>query len=205
MERLFFNERVGLEFRSGSGDAATIVGYAAVFNSPSEELPVRSDEPNGRKFREIVRPGAFAESLTGQRSIVALFQHNPLAVLGSTQAGTLRLSEDHRGLRYEITPPNTGAGRDVVELIRRGDVRASSFGFKVRPGGQTVKRDGGQIVRELRSVQLLDVSPVTTGAYSAASVSLRSLDPAFCEMVRSLDTPGDGLRWMRLALAEAEG
>jgi len=204
MERLFFPDRVGLEFRNGDGGAPTIVGYAAVFNSPSEELPVNRDEPNGRKFREVVRPGAFAESLTSQRAVFALFQHDPGAVLGSTHSGTLRLSEDHRGLRYEITPPNTQAGRDVVELIRRGDVRASSFGFKVRPGGQMVKRDGGQIVRELRSVQLLDVSPVTIGAYSAASVSLRSLDAEFCNLVRSLDMPGTGRMRVRLSLAEAE-
>jgi len=168
-----------------------IIGYAAVFNSPSDEMPMRKDEPNGRKFREVVMPGAFAQSLAERRAIAAFFAHDSTLVLGSTANRTLRLSEDSRGLRYEIDPPDTQTGRDLVELIRRGDVRGSSFGFKVRDGGQTMRRDaGGGFVRELRSVQLLDVSPVVAGAYSAASVSLRPGGQA-------------GVMAMRLALAEA--
>lgn len=197
VERRFLNGETNIDTRTGS---PKIVGYAAVFNSPSEEMPVSAGDPNGRKFREIVRPGAFAESLAGQRVVFALFQHNQAAVLGTTQNGTLRLREDSRGLRYEVTPPDTSFGRDVVELIRRGDVRGSSFGFKVRANGQTLKKDGGQIIRELRSLDLLDVSPVTIGAYAAASVNLRSLD----ELLQGYELiyPGNELRRMRLELAE---
>lgn len=198
IERRFLVE--DLEIRSGEGESPIITGYAAVFNSPSEEMPVKRDDPNGRKYREIVRPGAFAESLVNKRAIFALFQHNETAVLGSTQNGTLRISEDNRGLRYEISPPNTTAGRDTVELIRRGDIRASSFGFKVRAGGQALKRDGDQIVRELRSLDLLDVSPVTVGAYGAASVSLRSLDQALLDELEHDERNAERMA-MRLALA----
>lgn len=203
VERRFYIDETAVEFRAGEGDAPpTIVGYAAVFNSPSSEIPVRKEDPNGRKFREIVRPGAFAESIVSARSIFALFQHNPMAVLGSTANGTLRISEDNRGLRYEITPPNTQAGRDVVELIRRGDVRGSSFGFNVRAGGQTIKKDGDQIFRELRSLDLLDVSPVTVGAYPAADVSLRSLDDCLIEELEHEERHAERMA-MRLALASA--
>jgi uncharacterized protein len=168
-----------------------IVGYAAAFNSPSDEIPLRKDEPNGRKFREVVLPGAFAQSLIERRAIFAFFQHDPTLVLGSTANGTLRLSEDSRGLRYEIDPPDTNNGRDLVELIRRGDVRSSSFGFKVRDGGQMMRRDAsGGFIRELRSVQLLDVSPIVASAYPTASVDLRPGGQA-------------GLMSMRLQLAEA--
>lgn len=199
IERRFLVEDV--ETRNGEGESPTVIaGYAAVFNSPSELMPVKRDDPGGRQFREIVRPGAFAESLVNKRAIFALFQHDSTAVLGSTQNGTLRLSEDNRGLRYEITPPNTTVGRDTVELIRRGDIRASSFGFRVRSGGQSLKRDGEQFVRELRSLELLDVSPVTVGAYGAASVSLRSLDQALLDELES-DERAAGRMAMRLALA----
>jgi uncharacterized protein len=188
------------EVRFGGSGHATIIGYAAVFNSPSEELPVNRDQPNGRKFREVIRPGAFTITLASLRNIFANFQHDQTAILGSTGAGTLRLSEDSRGLRYEIDPPNTSAGRDVVELIRRGDVRMSSFGFKIRgKDGHSFRREGDGYIRELRSVELLDVSPVTAGAYKATSVSLRSLEG----FEALLESDGHSTRMaMRLALAE---
>lgn len=193
-ERSYSPSPASIETRSG---APKIVGYAAVFNSPSEELPVSKDQPNGRKFREIIRPGAFAESLRGSRNIFANFQHDKTAILGSTHAGTLRLTEDSRGLRYEIDPPNTQAGKDTVELIRRGDVRMSSFGFMVRGrDGQSMRREGDQLLRELRSLELLDVSPVAVGAYGATSADLRSLD-AWLQL-----ESGDARMSMRLQLAE---
>jgi HK97 family phage prohead protease len=195
IERRFLGGEINLD----TAKRPKIVGYAAVFNSPSRPFPMRKDQPHGSKFREIVRPGAFRESIANRSAVFALFQHDESAVLGSLQNGTLRLSEDTRGLRYEIDPPDTQAGRDVVELIRRGDVRGSSFGFKVRAGGQTLKRDGGQFIRELRSLELLDVSPVLVGAYPAAEVSLRSLS----ELLGGLDlVPLKSLQELRLELAE---
>lgn len=110
--------------------------------------------------------------------------------------GTLRLTEDSRGLRYEIDPPNTQVGRDAVELIRRGDVRMSSFGFRIRPGGEKWQRRNDRLYRELRSLELLDVSPVTIGAYKATDVAMRSLDAWLASEA------GDGRRRMRLELAE---
>jgi HK97 family phage prohead protease len=191
-----YEERRYLPGQSAIEDIAgrcKIVGYAAVFNSPSEEMPVRKYEPNGQKFREVIRPGAFAESLVGQRDIFANFMHDNLLILGSTQNRTLRLTEDNRGLRYEIDPPNTQAGRDAVELIRRRDVAFSSFGFMVRAGGDSWRRDGSTLVRELRTVTLIDISPVTRGAYPATDVALRSFE----EWERSR-----GVMAMRLELAE---
>src|SRR5262245_60482400 len=87
----------------------TITGYAAVFNSLSETLADRS----GRPFREIVRPGAFLRSIAdaaqSKTDIIARFDH--AGVFGRTSNGTLRLREDHHGLRYEIDPPDTQGGR----------------------------------------------------------------------------------------------
>lgn len=162
---------LGLELRSGNAAATkTIVGYAAVFNSPSEELRLAS----GRAFREIVRPGAFTESLRSRHDVVARFDHAGL--LGRVSNGTLRLIEDTRGLRYEIDLPNTQAARDLVELVRRGDVFGSSFEFRVRPGGDVWSQGGPALTRELRNVELLEISPVVRPAYPATDVALRSLD-----------------------------
>ena len=40
-----------------------------------------------------------------------------VAVLGRTTAGTLRLSEDSRGLKFECDLPDTTAGRDTYESV----------------------------------------------------------------------------------------
>jgi hypothetical protein len=142
-------------------------GYAAVFNSPSEPLP----------FIEQIAPGAFNHSLKRARNdIKFLWNHDTGEILGSTRAGTLKLEEDKYGLRVEGILPNTTRGRDVAELLRRGDVDAMSFGFSVPSGGDSWSNDGSQ--RTLHSVRLHEVSLVAMPAYSATAgtVGVRGID-----------------------------
>jgi hypothetical protein len=88
--------------------------------------------------------------------------------LGSTRAGTLTLTEDHRGLRVSATLPNTTHGRDAKELIARGDVSAFSFGFSMPArGGDEWNSDGTE--RVLKSVRLHEVSLVAFPAYPATA------------------------------------
>ena len=171
-----------LEVRAGDGDGAKpmIHGHAAVFNSLSEDLG---------GFREKIAPGAFRESLDDDdNDPVALFNHNPDHVLGRKSAGTLRMKEDKRGLHMEIDPPDTQAGRDVTHLIKRGDINKMSFGFRVKNGGQSWdEQPDGSMVRTLKNVHLLDVSPVTSAAYNKTHVAVRALE-AFRE-IRNADEP----------------
>lgn len=148
------------------GDYMTFEGYAAVFNSPSEPLP----------FIERIAPGAFKRSIEARNDIKLLWNHDTGTVLGSTRAGTLRLAEDSRGLKVIAKLPNTTAGRDASELLRRGDVDSMSFGFSVPSGGDEWSQDGSE--RTLRSVRLHEVSIVAFPAYSstAGTTSVRGLD-----------------------------
>lgn len=153
-------------------DAATptVSGYAALFN---EETVIAG------LFREVIAPGAFAEAVRGD-DVRALFNHDSNIVLGRTKSGTLTLTEDKRGLFYEATLPKTQAAADVRELIQRGDVTGSSFGFTVDEDewdDSEVKR-GKLPLRTIRKASLFDVSPVTFPAYEATSVSARSKDQA---------------------------
>jgi HK97 family phage prohead protease len=147
-------------------DGMSFSGYAAVFDSPSEPLP----------FIERIQRGAFRKSLRSRNDIKFLWNHDTGEILGSSRAKTINLIEDDRGLRIEGTLPNTSRGRDVAELLRRGDVDSMSFGFSVPAGGDTWSDDGSE--RTLKSVRLHEVSLVAFPAYpgTAGLQSVRGLD-----------------------------
>lgn len=151
-------------------DAPQITGYAAVFNSPSEEI-----EEWGFRFTELIRPGAFNKTLK-EADIRALVNHDPNYVLGRNTAGTLALTEDKRGLAVNITPPDTQWARDLQSSMRRGDVNQMSFAFRVVKERFTEDNtDTKRVLRELLEVQLFDVSVVTYPAYPATSAAVRNL------------------------------
>ena len=153
------------------GKKPKIVGHAAVFNRKSEDLG---------GWREIVMPGAFTKTLKDGADVRALWNHDPLHVLGRTKSGTLRLEEDKRGLAVEIDPPDATWATDLLRSIERGDVDQMSFGFRAIKTTWD-DTDPKEPVRELNEVKLYDVSPVTYPAYPQTSVSvrehLRSLAP----------------------------
>lgn len=155
----------GLEVRA-EGESQKIVGHAAVFNRLSD--PIRG------RFKERISPGAFARAISEQQDVRALVNHDPSLVLGRTKAGTLRMSEDSTGLLVEIDPPDTSYSRDLMESIRRGDIDQMSFGFTVVEETWTRGKDGDLDIRELRDVDLFDVSPVTYPAYPDTDVAVRS-------------------------------
>ena len=147
-------------------DGMRFSGYAAVFDSPSEPLP----------FIERIQRGAFRKSLRSRNDVKFLWNHDTGEILGSTRAKTLTLTEDERGLKVEGVLPNTSRGRDVAELLKRGDVDSMSFGFSVPQGGDTWNADGSE--RTLKSVRLHEVSLVAFPAYpgTAGLQSVRGID-----------------------------
>jgi HK97 family phage prohead protease len=145
------------------GDGMTFVGYAAKFNSPSEDLG---------GFVETIEPGAFRRSLRSRNDVKLLVNHDTGRVLASTRSGTMKLYEDEVGLRVEASLPNTSDGRDMAELLRRGDLNKMSFGFSV------IKDSWNQEMtqRTLKSVRLFETSIVAFPAYAATEAMVRSLD-----------------------------
>ncbi len=154
------------EIREDETGGMLFEGYAALFDSPSEPLP----------FTERIERGAFRGSLKQRNDIKILWNHDTGSVLGSTRAGTLQLTEDTRGLKVRAQLPNTTAGRDAAELLRRGDVDAMSFGFSVPRNGDSWNADGTE--RTLKQVRLHEVSIVAFPAYAATAglAQVRGLD-----------------------------
>jgi len=156
-----------------SSDSPTIEGYAAVFHNdadPGTEYELWSD-PSMRAVERVAR-GAFSRAIQDGDDVRGLFNHDPSLLLGRTSAGTMQIEEDERGLRYRIDMPDTQTGRDVSELIDRGDVSGSSFGFVVEQESwmESDDQDGRRTaVRTIESVRLLDAGPVTYPAYAGTS------------------------------------
>jgi uncharacterized protein len=184
-----------VEFRSvdheirTDGEGRTFVGYAAMFDSPSEPLP----------FIERIAPGAFARSLANRKRDVRLYvNHNSDMVLASKRSGTLRLAEDDRGLRVEADLPETSYANDLRALMDAGVVSKMSFGFSVPRGGDKWSEDGSE--RVLKSITLHEVSVVTGfPAYDATQAAVRSLEKlsartgiAVDELTEALDALADG-------------
>jgi uncharacterized protein len=149
---------------AGEDNAPVIEGYAALFNSDSQDLG---------GFVERIAPGAFKDAI-GKSDIRALFNHDANFVLGRVKSGTLEVEEDKRGLKIRNTPPDTQWARDLVTSMKRGDVDQMSFAFRV--GDDEWEKRDGVIYRTIKQVsELLDVSPVTYPAYTDTTVAARSL------------------------------
>ena len=151
-------------------EGRTVTGYAAVFNSETELFP---------GSREVIRPGAFTRTLRDDPPQAALWNHlteHPLA--RTTGRPPLRLWEDDHGLGFEFEPPPTQVGRELLILLRQGIVDGASFGFRALEAPETARNgpDGVTIVRELREVELFEVSPVTFPAYAATEAKIRRLE-----------------------------
>lgn len=141
-----------------------IEGYAAVFNSLSEDLG---------GFREQILPGAFTQTLSNKADVRALFNHDANIVLGRTKSGTLTLNEDETGLFWSCQLPNTATARDLAISIERGDVDQCSFGFYCLDDSWELQN--GTPLRSVRTAELFDVSAVTYPAYADTSIAMRSL------------------------------
>jgi len=152
-------ERRSTEFRAEL-DGEIVRGYAAVFDSPSEDLG---------GFIEYIMPGAFDDVLNDD--VRAFYNHSDSFLLGRVSSGTLRVWQDKNGLGYEVKMPNTTYANDLIELMRRGDVNQSSFAFLV--GRDRWEKRNGKNVRIIEKVsRLIDVSPVVLPAYPAATSGL---------------------------------
>ena len=147
-----------MEVRAAEGERR-ISGYAATFN----------DVTDLGYFREQIATGAF-EGRTDD-DVRLLINHTGVP-LARTTNGTLRLSVDNGGLRYEAELADTQEGRDLYTLIKRGDISQSSFAFSIEDETWDNKTNLRTVLKVGR---LYDVSPVTYPAYATTTVQARAM------------------------------
>ena len=168
----------------------TLVGYAAVWDSPSEPLP----------WTEFVRRGAFRKTIKDGADVRLLIDHDGVP-LARTKSGTLTLAEDEIGLRIEaqLDESNPDAAK-LMSALRRGDVSQMSFAFQtVKDSWSTDKR-----TRELKEVRLYDVSVVTYPAYEETVAELRSANNTVTDSVKTVSPLALRKRQIQLRQLQAE-
>lgn len=191
--------RFPLEVRSDPGGGPKhIFGYAACFNKLSRKLGGFVEQVDGTAFNE--------SRLDNWPDVVCRFNHKDDLLLGTTHARTLELHTDETGLVYNVVPPQSRA--DILEYVDRGDVRHSSFAFRVFPGGdEWGVSEFNYPMRTLMSVQLVDVAPVLDPAYPDSTAAARALNGAVeslamwvqgdAEEVRSRLTEGRAMEFFK--------
>jgi HK97 family phage prohead protease len=154
-----------LDVREEDDETISVSGYAAVFG---EETNI------GGMFTEVIERGAFASALERQDDVVFLINHDGLP-LARTRSGTLRLTEDERGLFIETDLASDDPDvRSIVPKMKRGDLDKMSFAFV--PTRQEWDDSGDLPKRTIQDLQLYDVAIVTTPAYEGTDIGLRSLE-----------------------------
>ena len=147
-----------------------LTGYVVNWNSPSELI--------WGDFVEQFAPNAFSESLASGQDVRALFEHDYTKLLGRTSSGTLKLEEDNIGLRFELTPPDTSLGRDLLVSVERGDISGMSFGFRAK--SEEWKFDVEPCQRIVKSAELVEITVTSIPAYPESNVQIakRSMEQA---------------------------
>ena len=137
-------------------------------------------ESNYIGYYETIQRGAITQELIDNCDIFALFNHDDDEVLARSNmgSGSLTLTVDEKGLKYEFDAPNTDIGNRLLEHIKRGDISQSSFAFCIDPNdneAETWESKDGVYFRTIKKIyKVFDVSPVWKPAYADTTVSKRA-------------------------------
>lgn len=157
------------ELRAEDDKARRLAGYAARF---AVKTKIRTW--SGATFEEWLNPGAFRASLE-KNDVRLLVEHDRSRLLARTSGGTLTLTEDAKGLRFEASLPDTTDGRDTYEQIRVKNFVGMSFGF-LPVKYRAEYDDRGRLIRmEHDEVDLREITVTSMPAYPKTSVAVRSL------------------------------
>lgn len=180
------------EMRAEDDATRRLTGYAATFNTKAKIRSWSGD------FDEVIEAGAFADALRSGGDIRLLVEHDPRSLLARTSAGNLWLTEDTKGLRFDVMLPDTQLGRDTYEQVRVGNYRGMSFGF-LPVKTRTQYDDKGRLRSvALEKVDLREVTITSLPAYPKTSVDTRSL------FNRSGGAPADN-RELRVRILKLKG
>jgi HK97 family phage prohead protease len=159
----------------GQEDQMIVEGRAIVYDTPTIMW-----EYDGIKYYEVIARGALDGA--DMRDVPFKYNHSDsVMIMARTRNKTLDLIPDNKGLLIRANLANITAGRDLHELIKRGDIDKMSFAFTVKEHTYNQETHTRTILKFKR---IWDVSAVDIPAYSDTSISARSFFEAEAERVR---------------------
>lgn len=161
------------EAKGGESESRTIEGYAIVFGVESVILTDYWD-----KYREIIEPGAITQERLQGMDIKMTMYHNREKLLARSNKGegTLKLTVDEVGVRYEFEVPNTEDGNTALELVKRGDLSGSSFMYwsDEASGVSYEKTKEGLLLRRVKTIgEIYDMTIAADPAYTETTAMTR--------------------------------
>lgn len=167
-------QRKNFAFKAEDVNAdGTFTGYGSVFG-------------NLDSYREIVKAGAFADSLKAIKKagdpVPMLWQHKTDQPIG----GYTDLEEDSHGLKVTgfLLKDDVQQAKEAYALMKARIVKGLSIGYYVIDDSYNEKDD----VRTLITLDLKEISPVTFPANTAAQVD--NVKSALTLMLKSGQLPG---------------
>jgi len=149
-------------------ESRRVEGYALLFETSSDRMP----------YEEVIERTALGGVLE-KSDVFALLNHDSsrgILARAMNGNGSLELTVDERGLKYSFDAPKSGLGDELLEYLRRGDIKESSFAFTVAED-EILRKEDGTIKRTIKRFdEIFDVSPVYRAAYSATNVYARSVE-----------------------------
>lgn len=164
------------EVSEGEGSGRIIEGYAIVFGVESRMLVDYWDD-----YREIIEPGAITAEDLAQMDIKMTMWHNREKLLARSNkgVGTLKLSVDEIGVKYEFEAPNTSDGNNALELVKRGDMSGSSFTYWSDEASAVnyTKDDDDTLIRHVNKINMVyEMTIASDPAYTQTSVTAREIE-----------------------------
>ena len=134
-------------------------------------------------YREIIEPGAITEADLAAMDIKMTIWHNRERLLARSNkgVGTLKLSVDEVGVKYEFEAPDTPDGNTALVLVKRGDLSGSSFTFwsDETSSVRYTKDDEGVLLRHVKRIDMVyEMTLASDPAYVQTNVTAREIEQA---------------------------
>jgi len=166
------------EHEEGKEPKMIVEGKAITYDEPTVLFTY-----DGEEYKEVIEKGAFAYADLKD----AFFKYNhtdSIMAMARYKNQTLKFEERDDGVWITAELANTSAGRDLYELIKRGDIDKMSFAFNIEEEDYD-EANRTWYVRKISKIW--DVAAVPVPAYDNTLIYARRLGEAEANRVKEVE------------------
>jgi HK97 family phage prohead protease len=175
----YMREIINLRAEENEDKKMIVEGKAITYDDPTLLFEI-----GGTKVYERIQRGAFTSADLKD----AFFKYNhsdDQIVLARYKNGTLSFEEREDGVYIKAELANTTLGRDLYELVRRGDIDKMSFAFTIKKENQERDEAQGSVTFTVLELdKIYDVAAVPHPAYSNTDIYARRFSDVEAERNR---------------------